>query len=91
MGEVYRARDTRLKRDVALKVLPASFEPTPDRLARFRREAEVLASAAAPSGRCRPAVALEGRLWLPTSRAAARASRLGAVQPLFTFNAPQMD
>jgi serine/threonine-protein kinase len=44
MGEVYRARDTRLKRDVALKVLPPAFARDPDRMARFRREAEVLAS-----------------------------------------------
>ncbi len=44
MGEVYRARDTRLKRDVALKILPDSFATDPDRLARFQREAEVLAS-----------------------------------------------
>ena len=44
MGEVYKARDTRLKRDVALKILPESFATDPDRLARFQREAEVLAS-----------------------------------------------
>jgi protein kinase-like protein/WD40 repeat protein len=44
MGEVYRARDTRLKRDVALKILPESFSNDPERLARFQREAEVLAS-----------------------------------------------
>src|SRR5712671_6599486 len=44
MGEVYRARDTRLNRDVALKVLPDSFANDPDRLARFQREAQVLAS-----------------------------------------------
>jgi serine/threonine protein kinase/Tol biopolymer transport system component len=44
MGEVYRARDTRLKRDVALKILPASLASDPERLARFQREAEVLAS-----------------------------------------------
>jgi serine/threonine protein kinase len=44
MGEVYRARDTKLKRDVALKVLPDSFASAPERMARFQREAEVLAS-----------------------------------------------
>jgi len=44
MGEVYRARDTRLDRDVALKVLPALFTSDPERLARFEREAKVLAS-----------------------------------------------
>ncbi|HMJ86406.1 MAG TPA: protein kinase [Vicinamibacterales bacterium] len=44
MGEVYRARDSRLNRDVALKVLPDGFAGDPDRLARFRREAQVLAS-----------------------------------------------
>jgi serine/threonine-protein kinase len=44
MGEVYRARDPKLQRDVAIKVLPASFALDPDRLARFQREAQVLAS-----------------------------------------------
>ena len=44
MGEVYRARDTRLNRDVALKVLPDSFAADPDRLARFAREAQTLAA-----------------------------------------------
>jgi serine/threonine protein kinase/Tol biopolymer transport system component len=44
MGEVYRARDTRLGRDVAIKVLPRAFTADPDRLARFEREARVLAA-----------------------------------------------
>jgi TolB-like protein len=44
MGEVYRARDSRLKRDVALKVLPGEFATDRERLARFQREAEVLAA-----------------------------------------------
>ena len=44
MGEVYRARDTKLNRDVALKILPPAFASDPDRLARFHREAQVLAS-----------------------------------------------
>jgi serine/threonine-protein kinase len=42
--EVYRARDTKLHRDVAIKVLPELFAADPDRLARFRREAQILAS-----------------------------------------------
>ncbi len=44
MGEVYRARDTTLDRDVAIKILPEAFATDPDRLARFQREAQVLAS-----------------------------------------------
>src|ERR1700680_4918613 len=44
MGEVYRARDTKLKREVAIKVLPEEFSRDPDRVGRFQREAELLAS-----------------------------------------------
>jgi eukaryotic-like serine/threonine-protein kinase len=44
MGEVYRATDTKLKRQVAIKVLPESVHGDPDQLARLQREAEVLAS-----------------------------------------------
>src|SRR6516165_10384957 len=44
MGEVWRATDTKLNRDVAIKLLPASFAADPDRMARFQREAQVLAS-----------------------------------------------
>jgi serine/threonine-protein kinase len=43
MGEVYRARDTRLNRDVALKVLPPAFANDPERMVRFQREAQMLA------------------------------------------------
>src|SRR3989441_8698773 len=44
MGAVYRARDTKLKREVAIKILPDEFSRDPDRVSRFQREAEVLAS-----------------------------------------------
>ena len=49
MGQVYRVRDTKLDRDVALKVLPDAFASDPERLARFEREAKVLASLNCPN------------------------------------------
>ena len=49
MGEVYRARDTKLNRNVALKVLPDAFATHQDRLGRFKREAQVLASLSHPN------------------------------------------
>ena len=49
MGEVFLARDTRLGRDVAIKALPAEFERNPERLARFEREARLLASLSHPA------------------------------------------
>ena len=48
MGEVYRARDSALRRDVAIKVLPRLFVTEPDRLTRFMREARVLAALSHP-------------------------------------------
>ena len=48
MGEVYRARDTKLGREVAIKLLPAEFANDPERLARFQREAQLLAALAHP-------------------------------------------
>ncbi|HVH25329.1 MAG TPA: serine/threonine-protein kinase [Vicinamibacterales bacterium] len=49
MGEVYRARDTRLKREVAIKILPAAFSGDPERESRFQREAETLAALSHPN------------------------------------------
>ena len=49
MGEVYRARDTRLGRDVAIKVLPAAFSSDPERLARFEQEARAAAALSHPN------------------------------------------
>ena len=49
MGEVYKARDTRLDRDVAIKVLPAAFASDPDRVARFEREAKAVAALSHPN------------------------------------------
>src|SRR5262245_60831726 len=54
MGEVYRARDTRLKRDVALKILPPAVATDRDHVARFEREAELLAALKSPEHRTDP-------------------------------------
>jgi len=60
MGEVYRARDTELDREVALKILPEAFAADPERLARFEREAKVLASLNHPNIGAIYAIAREG-------------------------------
>jgi eukaryotic-like serine/threonine-protein kinase len=52
MGEVYRARDSRLRRDVAIKILPEVFAADPNRLVRFQREAELLAALNHPNVAC---------------------------------------
>ena len=70
MGEVYRATDTNLKRQVAIKVLPQSLAGDPDRLAWFRREAQVLASLNRPH--------IAARRW---SRVVANNRDHGAVHP----------
>ncbi|HEY7513772.1 MAG TPA: protein kinase, partial [Vicinamibacteria bacterium] len=49
MGEVYRARDSRLGREIALKVLPPEHSDDPDRLRRFRRETQALAALSHPN------------------------------------------
>ncbi len=59
MGEVYRATDTKLNRDVALKILPQQFASDTQRMARFQREAEVLASLL-HQHRCNPVIGLQG-------------------------------
>ena len=49
MGEVYRARDPKLRREVAIKILPPAFAADPDRLARFEREARAVAALSHPN------------------------------------------
>ena len=68
MGEVYKARDTKLDRDVALKILPDAFVNDPERLARFLREAKVLASLKPPEHRGDPWAGGVGRLSGPGPR-----------------------
>lgn len=61
MGEVYRAKDSKLKREVALKVLPELLAADPDRLARFQREAQVLAALNHPTLRISTGSKARGR------------------------------
>ncbi len=68
MGEVYRARDPKLNRDVAIKVLPELFVADPDRLARFEREAQTLAALN------HPGIALRRLGWSRPPSAAATSS-----------------
>ena len=81
MGEVYRARDTKLNRDVALKVLPDAFASDPDRLARFQREAQVCPCGRdyrthrrglEPTGATRRRTLSEGGWAAPSARSPAR-------------------
>ena len=60
MGEVYRARDSQLDRDVALKILPEAFTADPERVARFEREAKLLASLSHPNIGAIYSIAREG-------------------------------
>ena len=62
MGEVYRARDTRLQRDVAIKVLPAAFAADPDRQARFEREAQAVATMSHPNSARKSAISAQTRV-----------------------------
>ena len=87
MGEVYRARDTKLNRDVAIKVLPDLFALDPDRLARFEREAQTLAALNHPhiaqiygieGGGALVMELVDGRRSLGADRARAHAARRGA-------------
>jgi eukaryotic-like serine/threonine-protein kinase len=71
MGEVYRARDTRLNRDVAIKTLPDAFVGDPERVARLQREAQLLATVSHPH-----IAAIYGVEDLPTGMSAGRATRL---------------
>jgi serine/threonine protein kinase len=67
MGEVYRARDTKLKRDVAIKILPDEFSRDPNRVSHFQREAEVSAK---PMASCRASATSESRSVMPRTNSA---------------------
>jgi serine/threonine protein kinase len=90
MGQVYRARDLRLARDVALKVLPSYFVADSDRLARFRREAQTLAAVITPT--LRPSTASSKRTacmrWYWSS-SRVRRSRAGSAPEPFRSARPR--
>src|SRR4051812_12717875 len=65
MGQVYKARDTKRNRDVALKILPEAFTVNGDRVARFRPEAQVLASLNQPNIAARSVPRIGRRLFRP--------------------------
>ena len=95
MGQVYRARDTKLNRDVALKILPDSFADDPDRLARITREAQTLASLNHPNiaqihgleesggGRALIMELVEGEDQMAASGADQESILLGSADPAF--------
>ncbi len=84
MGEVYRARDTALNRDVAIKVVPELFAADPDRLARFTRDAQVLAALNHPN--IAAIYGIEGTIgnMRPVSRLAERPFAAPSALPLMT-------
>ena len=80
MGEVYRARDTKLDRDVALKILPDAVASDPDRLMRFEREAKTLAALNHPN--IAAIYGVEGQLGRTERPASDRGGRCRARAPL---------
>src|SRR5688500_2727197 len=100
MGQVYRARDGKLNREVALKILPELFTADPDRLARFRREAQVLASLNHLDRlqvTTEPVQVLDGVVTKPSGAANFAVSRDGTLAylpgraPTLSFNVALMD
>ncbi len=78
MGEVYRARDTRLGRDVAIKVLPEEFVADPERLRRFEQEARAVAALSNPNILAFYDVGTHEGITVPRHRAAGRREPAGA-------------
>ena len=90
MGEVYRAKDPRLGRDVAIKVLPASFSADPDRLRRFEQEARAAGILNHPNITAVYDIGTAKATALPTSsRSCSKARRCGAASPARTLPATQ--